>query len=186
QRGVHLAVRDVGAVSARVHGELLAALRVLAELLERNPAAGRLGLDQLRRLLHVHRPERLVVPEARESLATPHERSEAADPGHDLLPGLRILAHHPRELEEPHRVVEIHVSRLLPLREAHALRLLVLPLRLELDVGTVRSVLEPHLTALLGMRAEHAALRVDPVERAGVAALGISRAAEEAAEPVPA
>src|SRR5690606_9594715 len=114
-----------------------------------------------------------------------HVRTVAADPGLHRLAVLRVRPDLAREVEEHQRLSEVHRLRRPALGQARAGRLrVVLGGLAALDIGPEAAGLQPDLLAAI--LAQHPLRRarllaVRGGERAGVAAGGVVRAADEGA-----
>src|SRR3954452_6149461 len=116
-------------------------------------------------------------------------RAETADAGQDRLPVIGMLADLARKREQSKRALEIKIVGRQTFRQAGALGLLTLDRLAELHVGPEPARAQRHFEAAHGILAElfHAPVRaaigaIARRELAGVAAFGIIRAADEAAE----
>src|SRR5262249_8291704 len=126
--------------------------------------------------------------ETRVSLAGLHVGTEAADAGEDGLACFRMTPDFARQREQAERAVDIDIVGRNPARDSRALGLLALDRLAELDVGAEAAAAQRPFKSRGRILAQAlvAVFRVAFArhrERAGEAALGIVRAADEGAEP---
>src|SRR6185437_15127872 len=117
--------------------------------------------------------------------------AEAADPGDDLLAGLRVIADVARQGEEPARRVEVDIGRRDAARQRDALWLAAVLAVAELNVDAIGTLAQADRLVAVGIDSERLGSAVERIglaiaaldgERPRVAAFGVVRAADEGAE----
>ena len=191
QGGVGAGVLDVGAVFAFADLHGLAAIRVLAKLLQDFAGAlfgaGDLFGKNRDRAIEADVEQLFRVFQVRIGAVMQDEGTEAAETGGDLLAGFRVDADFAREREQAQRHVEIDVGRRGLGGQAAALRLVVRFERCALYVRPEASAFQRDLGARLRIGAENAvalglfAFGADG-ELARELAIRVVRAADEGAE----
>src|SRR5216684_2028297 len=197
QRGVDAIMTDIGTVAAAEQVDRRTVRWVIAEDAQRcRPAPAALfGLrQQAHGTIEADGEHVVVLGERLVEVVMLDVGPETADSGYDLLARLGMEAHLARQRQEVQRRGEIDVDRRRALGEGHTLGLLGLVALATLNVKAVRSLahgdgevggrIDAELARSGGQLVAIAVLTVAVLEgeRPGVAAVGITRAADKGAE----
>src|SRR6266849_1198615 len=197
QRGVDAIMTDIGTVAAAEQVDRRTVRWVIAEDAQRcRPAPAALfGLrQQAHGTIEADGEHVVVLGERLVEVVMLDVGPETADSGYDLLARLGMEAHLARQRQEVQRRGEIDVDRRLALGEGHTLGLIGLVALATLNVKAVRSLahgdgevggrIDAELARSGGQLVAIAVLTVAVLEgeRPGVAAVGITRAADKGAE----
>ena len=195
QGGVDLAVLGVGAVAALVQGDRLLVRRVLAQGPEGRALAPRRGLgDQDHGAVQADGQDVVVLGQGLVGRLVLHVGAVAADAGQDRLAGLGVRSDLARQGEQRQGRLEVDLHRAHALGQRAALRLfgaLLLGGLAQLQVDPEGPLADRDRQAARRVRAQQAragqaglglgVLAVDHRQRAGVAAVRVVGAADEAA-----